>query len=77
VSPTILLGEFPIVAHDVEQHRKQAVGGVVYFGYFLLDKQKKVTRKSRESDKLPNDAHRAKLDWIPACAGMTRCKIFC
>ncbi|HSG92635.1 MAG TPA: hypothetical protein VK999_02910 [Methylotenera sp.] len=36
--------EFPIVAHIDEQRRKSAVGGVVYFGYFLLDKQKKVTR---------------------------------
>jgi len=36
--------EFPITAHKVAQHRKQAVGGVIYFGYFLLDKQKKVTR---------------------------------
>jgi len=36
--------EFPIAAHKVAQHRKQAVGGVIYFGYFLLDKQKKVTR---------------------------------
>jgi len=46
--------EFPIVAHNDEQHRKSAVGGVVYFGHFLLDKQKKVTRKSRESDELSN-----------------------
>jgi len=36
--------EFPIVAHIDEQHRESAVGGVIYFGYFLLDKQKKVTR---------------------------------
>jgi len=46
------MGEFPIAAHSGEQRRNQAVGGVVYFGYFLLDKQKKVTRQSRESDKL-------------------------
>jgi hypothetical protein len=36
--------ELPIDAHEAEQRRKQAVGGVVYFGYFLLDKQNKVTR---------------------------------
>jgi hypothetical protein len=50
LSPKILWGEFPIAAHNDEQRRKSAVEGVVYFGYFLLDKQKKVTRKSRESD---------------------------
>jgi hypothetical protein len=44
LSPKILLGEFPIAAHNDEQRRKSAVEGVVYFGYFLLDKQKKVTR---------------------------------
>jgi hypothetical protein len=48
------VSEFPIVAHKTEQHRKRAVGGVVYFGYFLLDKQKKVSRQSRESDTLNN-----------------------
>jgi hypothetical protein len=42
--------EFPIAAHRTAQYRKQAGGGVIYFGYFLLDKQKKVTRLSRESD---------------------------
>jgi len=66
LSPKILLGEFPIAAHNDEQRRKSAVEGVVYFGYFLLDKQKKVTRKSRESDELFNDTQREKLDWIPA-----------
>lgn len=50
LSPKILLGEFPIAAHKAEQHRKQAGGGVVYFGYFLLDRQKKVTRLSGETD---------------------------
>ncbi len=50
LSPKILLGEFPIAAHKAEQHRKQAGGGVVYFGYFLLDRQKKVTRQSGETD---------------------------
>jgi len=44
--------EFPIVANNDEQRRKSAVEGVVYFGYFLLDKQKKVTRQSRESDNI-------------------------
>jgi hypothetical protein len=48
--PNDLLGEFPIAAHKAEQRRRKAVGGVVYFGYFLLDKQKKVTRLSRKSD---------------------------
>jgi hypothetical protein len=52
--PKGLLGEFPIAAHNGEQHRKQAAGGVFFFGYFLLDKQKKVTRQSRESDPLNN-----------------------
>jgi hypothetical protein len=42
--------ELPIATHEAEYRRKQGVGGVVYFGYFLLDKQKKVTRQSRESD---------------------------
>jgi hypothetical protein len=42
--------EFPIAAHQAEQHRKQAVGGVIYFGYFLLDKQKKVTRLEVKGD---------------------------
>jgi hypothetical protein len=42
--------EFPIAAHQAEQHRKQAVGGVIYFGYFLLDKQKKVTRLEAKGD---------------------------
>ena len=36
----------------LQHYRKQAVGGVIYFGYFLLDKQKKVTRKSGETDKV-------------------------
>lgn len=34
--------EFPIAAHKASQYRKKAGGGVIYFGYFLLDKQKKV-----------------------------------
>jgi len=38
------------VAHLVEQHRKQAAGGSLFFGFFLLAKQKKETRQSRESD---------------------------
>ncbi len=42
--------EFSLAAQQAEQHRKQAVGGVFLFGYFILDKQNKVTRKSRESD---------------------------
>ncbi|HYN54564.1 MAG TPA: hypothetical protein VES38_07665 [Methylotenera sp.] len=42
--------EFSIDAHDAEHHRSQAVGGSFFFGYFLLAKQKKVTRMSRESD---------------------------
>jgi len=52
LSPKILLGEFPIAAHDGAQHRKQAVGGSLFFGFFLLAKQKKETRLSRESDHL-------------------------
>jgi hypothetical protein len=46
------IGEFPIAAHEAEQRRKQAVGGSLFFGDFLLAKQKKVTRVSRESDLL-------------------------
>jgi len=42
--------EFPIAAHKAAQHRKQAEGSSLFFGYFLLAKQKKVTRVSRESD---------------------------
>jgi len=34
-----------------KQRRIKAAGGVIYFGYFLLDKQKKVTRQSGETDK--------------------------
>ncbi len=44
--------EFPIAANNDEQRRKSAGGGVIYFGYFLLDKQKKVTRQSGETDEL-------------------------
>ena len=50
--PSDFLGEFPIAAHEAEQDRKQAGGGSLFFGYLLLAKQKKVTRKSRESDYL-------------------------
>ena len=50
--PSDFLGEFPIDAHETEQRRKQAGGGSLFFGYFLLAKQKKVTRVSRESDLL-------------------------
>jgi len=42
--------EFQIAAHKAEQHRKIAVGGSLFFGFFLLAKQKKETRLSRESD---------------------------
>jgi len=48
------VSEFPIAAHKTEQRRKEAVAGAIYFGYFLLDKQKKVTHLSRESDRLIN-----------------------
>ena len=47
-----VLGEFPLAAHQGEQRKKQAVGGVLFFGYFLMDKHKKVTRLSGETDKL-------------------------
>jgi len=33
-----------IDAHEGEQRRKQAGGGVFLFGYFILDKQNKVSR---------------------------------
>jgi hypothetical protein len=42
--PKDFIGEFPIAAHEAEQCRKQAGGGSFFFGYFLLAKQKKVTR---------------------------------
>jgi len=38
--PIGLFGEFPIAAHEAERRRKQAVGGALLFGYFLLSKQK-------------------------------------
>jgi hypothetical protein len=38
--PSDLFGEFPIAAHKAEQHMKQVVGGALFFGYFLLSKQK-------------------------------------
>ncbi|MBY0377776.1 MAG: hypothetical protein K2Q33_04355 [Gammaproteobacteria bacterium] len=50
--PSDFIGEFPIAAHEAELRRKQAGGGSFFFGYFLLAKQKKVTRVSRESDLL-------------------------
>ena len=50
--PSDFIGEFPIAAHEAEPSRKQAGGGSLFFGYFLLAKQKKVTRVSRESDLL-------------------------
>ena len=42
--------EFPIDAHNGEQHREPAVGGSLFFGFFLLAKQKKETRLSDETD---------------------------
>ena len=42
--------EFPIAAHKASQYRKKAGGGSLFFGFFLLAKQKKETRVSRESD---------------------------
>jgi hypothetical protein len=33
--------EFPITAHEDEQHRKQAGWGAIFFPLFLLGKQKK------------------------------------
>ena len=51
-SGCLSVSEFPIAAHEAEQDRKQAGGGSFFFGYFLLAKQKKVTRVSRESDLL-------------------------
>jgi hypothetical protein len=49
------VSEFPIGAHETEQNMKQAGGGSLFFGDFLLAKQKKVTRASRESDLLQQD----------------------
>jgi hypothetical protein len=37
------------------QHRKQAAGGSLFFGFFLLAKQKKETRQSDETDKLTSE----------------------
>ena len=42
--------EFPLAAHKDEQRREQMARGVVFFGYFLMDKHKKVTRQSGETD---------------------------
>jgi hypothetical protein len=52
--PSDLIGEYPIVAHEAEQKRKQVGGGSLFFGFFLLSKQKKETRQSRESGLLQN-----------------------
>jgi len=38
-----------------KQHRKQAAGGSLFFGFFLLATQKKETRQSGETDKLISD----------------------
>jgi len=38
-----------IDAHEGEQRRKQAGGGVFLFGYFILDKQNKVPRLEAKS----------------------------
>jgi hypothetical protein len=50
--PNDFIGEFPLDAHETQQNRNQAVGGSLFFGFFLLAKQKKETRPSRESDHL-------------------------
>jgi len=34
-----------------KQHRKQAAGGSLFFGFFLLATQKKEARQSGETDK--------------------------
>ncbi|MDI1299232.1 hypothetical protein [Methylotenera sp.] len=44
--------ELPIAAHEAKQNRNQAAGGSLFFGYYLLAKQKKETRMSRESGHL-------------------------
>jgi len=41
---------FRLPSQNKANLRKQAVGGSLFFGYFLLAKQKKVTRQSRESE---------------------------
>ena len=43
--------EFPITAHSSKQGREQVAGGSLFFGFFLLAKQKKETRQSGETDK--------------------------
>src|SRR5215472_17541475 len=62
--------------------------GVFFFGYFLLGKQKKVTRppgwrtkkhrdvsrSSRKRQSLAKNKSKAKAKWIPAFAGMTKKK---
>jgi len=46
------LARVPQLPNFLKRHRKQAVGASLFFGFFLLAKQKKETRKSRESDLL-------------------------
>jgi hypothetical protein len=50
LSQVILLASFRLPPHDYVNLRNQAVGGSLFFGFFLLAKQKKETRQSRESD---------------------------
>ena len=48
----IVLGEFPTNAQDWLKIEDEAAGGSLFFGFFLLAKQKKETRLSGETDKL-------------------------
>jgi len=46
----ILLASFRLPSQNRRNLRKQAVGGALFFGYFLLSKQKKVTRLEAKKD---------------------------
>ena len=64
---------FRLPSQNKINFRKQAVGGSLFFGYFLLAKQKKVNRVSRESDhspirtnpKLKVTRFRLSSEWLP------------
>jgi hypothetical protein len=52
-----------------KQHRKQAAGGSLFFGFFLLATQKKETRQSGETDKLTSLELRGQTSCPPYRAG--------
>ena len=50
VSGCLSVASFRLPSQNKINFRKQAVGGSLFFGFFLLAKQKKETRQSGESD---------------------------